>query len=108
MGLLVTNGGILGAPLALPWISDSTGCHLGSLRLEPPLAADEYPLGSRDKTLGLGALWVGGIAEDGDTLVSVGYAGLEPNFEFYPDPAPYGEITLHSISNPKDVRHSRS
>lgn len=112
VGMLISNGGILG--VTPPWVSDSGGCHLGSLRLEPYRHADEYPLGYGVSTLGKGSIWIGGINELGDTLVSTGYSIIKGpfdydiNLELHPHAAPDGEIEMHSINDARDVKVARS
>ncbi len=120
LSLLMTNGGMIGInhfipngsylfpPLSLsptPFSADSSGCHLGSDLYGSEYYGGEYPTGTGDKCLLFAALWVGGITESGDTLVSVGLDDLRPDgvdFEFYPEVAPFGNISPSSLLDPGD------
>ncbi len=126
LSLLMTNGGMIGidhfgpdwqmVPPAqnlspTPYTADSSGCHLGRVLYGAEYYGGEYPTGSGDKCLGYAALWVGGIAENGDTLVSVGLDDRRPdgvNFEFYPDVAPFGNFYKSSLLDPGSAAQARS
>lgn len=106
-GLMVTNGGTLGV---LPHISgtgptgyvqypfDSSGCYIGRIFNQPiwDISADEYPVGSGTHSIHFGALWIGGITEENDTLVSVAQDGWHGIYELYASPGPSGEVRARS------------
>ncbi len=122
----MTNGGMIGVdhfipnasylfpPPSLsptPFSADSSGCHLGSELYGSEYYGGEYPTGTGDKCLLFAALWVGGITESGDTLVSVGLDDLRPDgvdFEFYPEVAPFGNISPASLLDPATAAEARS
>ncbi len=115
MGLYLTNGGILGnstlgaLPPPLPYPSDPTDprlCHLGGWLSYHDLwgIGDEYPVGSGDRFLRIGGVWIGGVTEMGDTLVSIGSDGWNYNFEFFPDEPPNG--SMQERSNQSDDKYN--
>jgi hypothetical protein len=119
IGLLMTNGGMIGTGTLpkkygispTPYPADSSGYHLGSVIAGSDLWGGEYPLGSGLKCLRVGALWVGAITDEGDTLTSVGYDWIDPlpaSYEFYPDLAPWGLITTQSLLDPNTAQAARS
>ena len=126
LSLLMTNGGMIGIDHFIPGLTylppvqnltptpysaDSSSCHLGSVLYGAQYYGGEYPTGSGDKCLLWGALWVGGITPDGDTLVSVGLDDRRTdgvNFEFYPDVAPFGDFFKASLLDPTTAEMARS
>jgi hypothetical protein len=91
-----------------PFDIDSTGCHLGSSTLSLSGMGDEYPRGSSDRFLHFGAIWIGAVTEENDTLVSVGHDGIHINYEFYPDVGPNGEIVAMSAIDHRQTGNVRS
>ncbi len=119
LSLLMTNGGIIGAgdlpargqfsAALTPYPYDSAGCYLGSIPSQSEFYAGEYPLGSGNKCLEIGSLWVGGITADGDTLVSTGWdSQAEQDEEFYADLAPLGNIAHYSLLDQAGAAEARS
>jgi hypothetical protein len=119
--LIMTNGGMLGTgnyavedqPLT-PYSHDNSGCHLGEVTLIGEFAAGEYPRGSGLACLRNAAIWIGGITEQGDTLVSVGYSDMqyrssEPaNYEFFPNPHTDGPFLVKSLATDRPSDPARS
>ena len=95
MALTVTNKGQLGNAYH-PYPDCFTGL---------PVRNCEYPIGSRQYYLFIGAFWVGGVVEN-DTLVSVGVDGWQAGEELNPDNAPLGGFryrsTLSSLTQYRD------
>ena len=91
IGLTVTNNGQIGTGfLDIPADDPMTG---------QPAPSCEYPLGSRNKYLYAGGLWIGGIVGE-DTLVSIGADGWSYVREFYPEVCPGGDMQYRSIYGP--------
>jgi hypothetical protein len=73
--------------------------YLGSV--SDPLTGEQapsaiYPTGSNVNYLYVGGFWIGAVVGR-DTLVSIGVDDYYSVVEFWPDPAPRGEITYQSI-----------
>jgi hypothetical protein len=112
VGLLMTNGGLIGVgdwfEALSSYSADSSSCHLGSVVPLSDWYAGEYPLGSGNKCLGMAGLWVGAVIQSGDTLVSSAWDADELNFELYPAAPPSGTIVHRSLLDPADASEARS
>jgi len=90
LGLTISNR----AQIGRGYLRESLDCFTGE-----PLVSGEYPLGSNNKYLFAGALWVGAIVGN-DTLVSTGADGWYRGLEYHPDNPPFGY--LQPLSNRED------